>query len=68
MSVTEVIGLFGILFPEKVYDVGIGTMTYLTGTLGWICMVGSFLFVMSTPCFAFSKYGQIKLGLDNAKS
>jgi glycine betaine transporter len=57
-----VIGLSGILFPEKIYDGGIGTMTYLTDIWGWIYMGGSFQFVMFIPGFAFSKYVQFRIG------
>ncbi len=57
----------GILFPDTLYTVGIGTMTYLTDTFGWIYMVGSFLFIMSMFYLAFSKYGDIKLVPDNSK-
>jgi len=62
-----IIVAMGILFPEKLYSVGIGTMTYLTDTFGWIYMAGSFFYVMVMFYFAFSKYGNIKLGPDDAK-
>jgi len=57
----------GIVFPDQLYNVGIGTMTYLTDTFGWIYMAGSFFFVVSMFYLAFSKYGDIKLGADDAK-
>lgn len=67
ISFIVLVVLSGILFPDKLYEVGIGTMTYLTDTFGWVYMGGSFLFVMTMFYFAFSKYGQIKLGPDDAK-
>jgi len=57
----------GILFPDQLYSVGIGTMNYLTDTFGWIYMAGSFAYVMVMFYFAFSKYGNIKFGPDDAK-
>ncbi|WP_375748890.1 BCCT family transporter [Vibrio sp. HN007] len=57
----------GILFPDALYAVGIGTMNYLTDTFGWIYMAGSFAYVMLMFFFAFSKYGDIKFGADDAK-
>ncbi|CAM3833204.1 Glycine betaine transporter OpuD [Rheinheimera salexigens] len=67
MSFILLIVLSGILFPEQLYTVGIGTMTYLTDTFGWVYIGGSFTFVMAMFYLAFSKYGQIKLGADDSK-
>lgn len=67
MSFIVLVVLSGILFPEKLYKVSIGTMNYLTNTFSWVYMGGSFLFVMFMFYFAFSKYGAIKLGADDAE-
>ncbi|WP_421899730.1 BCCT family transporter [Maridesulfovibrio sp.] len=67
MTFIVMVVLAGLLFPDKLYDVGIGTMNYLTETFGWIYMAGSFLYVMVMFFFAFSKYGNIRFGDDNAK-
>lgn len=67
MSFIVLVVIAGMLFPDQLYTVGIGTMTYLTDTFGWIYMAGSFFFIMSMFYLAFSKYGDIKLGPDDAK-
>ncbi|MRI33630.1 BCCT family transporter [Endozoicomonas sp. OPT23] len=59
--------LAGLLFPDTLYTVGIGTMNYLTDTFGYVYIAGSFVFVAMMMFFAFSKYGQIRLGPDDAK-
>lgn len=58
--------LSGILFPEQLYKVGVGTMNYLTDTFGYIYIAGSFFYVATMLFFAFSKYGDIRLGADDA--
>lgn len=67
MSFIVLVVLSGILFPDKLYNVGINTMTYLTDTFGWIYMAGSFTYIMVMFYFAFSKYGDIRFGADDAK-
>ena len=67
MSFIVLVVLSGILFPEKLYNVGINTMNYLTETFGWIYMAGSFAYIMVMFFFAFSKYGDIRFGSDDSK-
>lgn len=67
MSFIGLIVMSGIIFPDQLYTVGIGTMNYLTDTFGWIYMAGSFTYVMVMFYFAFSKYGNIKFGPDDAQ-
>ncbi len=62
-----IVVLSGILFPNGLYSVGIGTMTYLTDTFGWIYIAGSFLFVATMLFLSMSKYGNIRLGADDDK-
>jgi glycine betaine transporter len=67
MSFIVLVVLSGIMFPDTLYNVGIGTMSYLTETFGYVYMAGSFAFVMIMFFFAFSKYGDIRLGPDDAE-
>ncbi len=67
MSFIVLVVLSGIIFPDKLYTVGINTMNYLTETFGWIYMAGSFAYIMIMFYFAFSKYGNIRFGADDAK-
>ncbi|WP_049785025.1 BCCT family transporter [Desulfotalea psychrophila] len=66
MSFIVLVVLCGALFPDLLYKAGITTMKYLTDRFGWVYMAGSFIYVMVMFFFAFSKYGNIKLGPDDA--
>ena len=67
MSFIVLVVICGILFPDTLYTVGIGTMNYLTETFGWVYMAGSFAYVLVMFYFAFSKYGNIRFGADDSK-
>ncbi len=67
MTFIVVVVLSGILYPDQLFNVGVGTMNYLTDKFGWIYIGGSSAFVMLMFFFAFSKYGNIRFGPDDAK-
>ncbi len=67
MTFIVLVVLAGLMFPDTLYNVGMGTMNYLTEKFGWVYMAGSFAYVMFMFFFAFSKYGNIRFGDDDSK-
>jgi glycine betaine transporter len=58
--------LWGAIAPEKMGDLTTTAMTWVTGSFGWLFVLTSGAFVLFSAYLALSRYGNIKLGPDDA--
>jgi glycine betaine transporter len=58
--------LWGAIAPEKMGDLTANAMTWVTGSFGWLFVLTSGAFVLFSAYLALSRYGNIKLGPDDA--
>ncbi|WP_281647794.1 BCCT family transporter [Parendozoicomonas sp. Alg238-R29] len=61
-----IIGL-GLVSPDALAELSLGTMNYIIEKFGWVYAGGTFSFVLILFFLAFSKYGDIRLGPDDSK-
>jgi glycine betaine transporter len=57
---------WGAIAPEKMGDLTANAMTWVTGSFGWLFVLTSGAFVAFSAYLALSRYGNIKLGPDDA--
>ena len=58
--------LWGAVAPEKMGDLTDKAMSWVTGSFGWLFILTSGAFVVFSAYLALSRYGNIKLGPDDA--
>ena len=58
--------LWGAIAPEKMGDLTDKAMSWVTGSFGWLFILTSGAFVVFSAYLALSRYGNIKLGPDDA--
>jgi glycine betaine transporter len=58
--------LWGVIAPEKMGDLTGKAMSWVTGSFGWLFILTSGAFVLFSAYLALSRYGNIKLGPDDA--
>ena len=56
--------LWGAINPENLNQVAGNTFSFLIQQFGWFYLISSFLFLIATLFFAFSRFGKIRLGKD----
>ena len=56
--------LWGAVNPEHMNEVAGKTFGFLIQQFGWFYLLSSFIFLVATLFFAFSKFGKIRLGKD----
>ena len=57
----------GLMSPEALAELGLGTMNYIIDKFGFVYAGGTFSFVLILFWVAFSKYGDIRLGPDDSR-
>ncbi len=57
--------LWGAISPEQLNNVAGKTFSFLIQQFGWFYLITSFLFLVATLYFAFSRFGKIRLGKDD---
>jgi choline/carnitine/betaine transport len=58
--------LWGAIAPDKMGDLTGKTMSWVTGSFGWLFILTSGAFVVFSAYLALSRYGNIKLGPDDS--
>ncbi len=59
--------LWGALTPDGMGSVTTSTLTWLENSFGWLFVLTTALFVVFSAYLALSRYGNIKLGTDDAE-
>lgn len=67
MSISIIIAIFAIVFPEDFSIVSNAMFSFLTEKFAWFYQLVMFGFVVFILYVAFSKYGKIRLGRDNSE-
>lgn len=67
IGLTLIIGLFAIILPTKFIGISNYLFSLLTEDFSWFFQIVMFAFVVFVLILAFSKYGSIRLGVDNSK-
>jgi glycine betaine transporter len=67
LAVVAALGAAGVLVPKALDAWTAWLHGSIIGKFGWCYLVAAFLFMVVSLAFAFSKYGDIKLGLDHEK-
>jgi glycine betaine transporter len=57
--------LWGALLPESLADTASAALTFTTQNFGWFYLFAAFGFLLFAIYLAFSKFGSIRLGLDD---
>lgn len=58
--------VWGAIAPERMGDLTEKAMSWVTGSFGWLFILTSAAFVLFSAYLALSRYGNIKLGPDDA--
>jgi glycine betaine transporter len=58
--------VWGAISPDKMGDLTDKAMSWVTGSFGWLFVLTSGAFVLFSAYLALSRYGNIKLGADDA--
>ena len=58
---------FSVILPSQMEKGANGVLSFLTGNFGWLYLISVFVFTVVIVYFAFSRFGNIKLGKDDEK-
>jgi choline/carnitine/betaine transport len=66
-AVLIVFVLLTLMFQQQATEYFGEALDWITGTMGWFLVLAANVFVLAAVCFAFSRFGKIRIGGANAK-
>ncbi len=59
--------LLTVMFQEQANEVFTATLSFITNTFGWFLILATNVFILAAFFFAFSRFGKIRIGGNDAK-
>jgi glycine betaine transporter len=67
LGISMLFVLWGVLFTDNLATVASAVLGWLIASFGWVFIFASFGFLAFVIFLAFSRYGKVRLGRDNAE-